>query len=117
MEVAPVLYLAADVSTPHVVAIGDRDVVTRPAFRVALFDSSTRLPDSLSKALCLTLFFRFLIATVSPPGLLSRKPRVIVRGVASLAPMFAGYERDLLRHALEEAGARTVDFADGDLRA
>ena len=117
VEVAPVLYLASDVSTPHVLAVGDRDVVTRPAIRIQLFSTEAPPPHPISKALCLTLFFRFLIATVAPPGLFSLKPPVIVRGARSLTSLLAGYERDLLLQTLKDAGARSVVFQDDGIGA
>ena len=112
IDVAPILYLSADLPTPQVVAIGDRDVVTRPSIRVSLFSSDSGLPSSVSKLLCLTLFFRFLIATVVQKGLFRLRPPVIVRGSRSLTAIFAGYERELLIQALKDAGAKTVAFED-----
>ena len=111
VEVAPVIYLASDRTTPHVIAVGDTDPVTRPAIRVQLLNLEAP-PQGVSKALCLTLFFRFLIATVAPPGLISLKPAVIVRGARSLTSLLAGYERDLLIQTLKDAGARSVVFQD-----
>ncbi len=40
------------------------------------------------------------------------RPQVLVRGTETIPRAFAGYERDLLSHALERAGAKRIRSPD-----
>jgi hypothetical protein len=97
---------------PTQVALGGDPLTSQPAESVPLFSGGAALPPGLSKADCLERFFRLAFKRLVDSYVFRTKPRVELRGLASLDSALAGYQRELLIEAMTKAGAGAVNVVD-----
>jgi len=79
--------------------------------RVSLAHVSADLPPAMDKHPLLATYFRVVLGEAVREAFFRVKPKVTVTGVDLLAGPLAGYHRGLIRSALLEGGAMTVEFA------
>jgi len=97
---------------PRVLAVGE-DVPDASQFdvvRVDLFSNSDPPPGVADRFEFLSGFMRYAFIKATGRRTLVN-PAVTIRGIHSLTPFTHGYERSLIGRAVEEAGARTIEFA------
>ena len=107
----PRVYLAVDSSRFKVLSVGTPPPLGTPAQAVELFESEGP-PRGFSKLDCLAAFFMKGLKVVIDRHLFRVRPQVLVRGAETVSRSLGGYERDLLTHALRQAGAKEVQWPD-----
>jgi hypothetical protein len=95
---------------PMQVALGGDPLTSQPAQTVPLFAGGGLLPQELTKSDCLERFFRLAFKRLMDGYVFRTKPRVELRGLASLDLALAGYQRELLTEAMTKAGAGAVEI-------
>jgi hypothetical protein len=111
VALAPVIYV--DPSTPRlkILAVGEPAPSGAGAVRIPVL-SADAPPRGISKLDCLAAFFTNGLKQIADRSLFRLKPEVLVRRAEWLAGAFGGFERDVINHALERAGARIVRWPD-----
>ena len=94
------------------VALGGDPLTSQPAMSVPLFSRGGAVPSGLTKTDCLERFFRLAFKRLMDSYVFRTKPRVEVRGLASLNSALSGYQDRLLSEAIIKAGAGAVTMVD-----
>jgi len=106
----PVVYVVPGAPALKVVAVGSPPPPGTHAWRVEVFSDQKPLAG-VSKLACMIALMAHGLRPIHDRPLLQMKPEVLVRGADSLLH-FGGYERDLIAHSLQEAGARRVRWPE-----
>ena len=106
VEVAPRLCVGED---GRLLGVGDERPGGGGGRVIELFEPAQ--PDEPPRFDALVSFFRYVMAVTMESTLFKLRPLVQVRGAALLRPLLHGYEEELIRHALLQAGAAKVVFA------
>ena len=106
VDLLPVLYLTPDSRRMKVASVG-APPTDGPGVPVELFSADTP-PPGISKLECLAAFFTHGLKVIVDRCMFRVKPTVHVRGHKTVSNLFGGFERDLLRLALERAGGKQV---------